>query len=206
MSLIDTIKVDTDKIDIYNTVRELAVQQNGAQQIVPIGALANNVEYDNQRNIKTILGDFGLDENSIAQQLHENENILNAQVPIVESHTERLNNLENSVANIEPYIAGIPTIKEKAAQVFTERFNNKRFSTSNIAWNNTDVTLQQVLGPLLNFPNGLSTLRDWIQSVETRLNNINESGLFSVDLTEIESRISTLESKVAALESNSEND
>lgn len=205
MSLINTIKVDTDKIDIYSTVRELTVQQNGAQQTVPIGALANNIEYDNQRNIKTILGDFGLDENSIAQQLHENENILNAQVPIVESHTERLNNLENSVANIEPHIAGIPTIKEKAAQVFTERFNNKRFSTSNIAWNNTDVTLQQVLGPLLNFPNGLSTLRDWIQSVETRLSNMNES-LSSIDLTEIESRISTLESKVAALEADSEND
>lgn len=205
MSLIDTIKVDTDKIDIYNTVRELAVQQNGAQQIVSIGALANNVEYDNQRNIKTILGDFGLDENSIAQQLHENENILNTQVPIVESHTERLNNLENSVANIEPYIAGIPTIKEKAAQVFTERFNNQRFSTNNIAWNNTNITLQQVLGPLLNFPNGLSTLRDWIQSVETRLSNINRD-LSSVDFTEIESRISTLESKVAALEANSEND
>lgn len=44
MSLIDTIKVDTDKIDIYNTVRELTVQQNGIQQIVPIGALANNIE------------------------------------------------------------------------------------------------------------------------------------------------------------------
>lgn len=44
MSLIDTIKVDTDKIDIYNTVRELTVQQNGTQQTVPIGALANNIE------------------------------------------------------------------------------------------------------------------------------------------------------------------
>ena len=155
MSLIDTIKVDTDKIDIYNTVRELTVQQNGTQQTVPIGALANNIEYDNQRNIKTILGNFELNENSIAQQLHENENILNAQVPLVESLIERLNTLENSVANIEPYIAGIPTIKEKAAQVFSERFNNKRFSTNNIAWNNTNITLQQVLGPLLNFPSGL---------------------------------------------------
>lgn len=205
MSLINTIKVDTEKIDIYNTVRELTVQQNGTQQTVPIGALANNIEYDNQRSIKTILGNFELNENSIAQQLHENENILNAQVPLVESHTERLNTLENSVANIEPYIAGIPTIKEKATQVFNERFNNKRFSTNNIAWNNTNITLQQVLGPLLNFPNGFSTLRDWIQSVEIRLSNINE-GLSSIDLTEIESRISTLESKVAALEANSEND
>lgn len=113
MSLIDTIKVNTDKIDIYNTVRELTVQQNGTQQTVPIGALANNIEYDNQRNIKTILGNFELNENSIAQQLHENENILNAQAPLIESHTERLNTLENSVANIEPYIAGIPTIKKK---------------------------------------------------------------------------------------------
>ena len=58
MSLIDTIKVDTDKIDIYNTVRELTVQQNGTQQTVPIWALANNIEYDNQINIKTILGNF----------------------------------------------------------------------------------------------------------------------------------------------------
>lgn len=103
-------------------------------------------------------------------------------------------------------VVSVADIYSKAEQVFNDKFNNKKFTTSNVSWDGRTTTLRDVLGDLLNYPGGVETLRGWIERVENLLNNINGSGSSSVDLTEIESRISTLESKVAALEANSDND
>lgn len=57
--------------------------------------------------------------------------------------------------------------------------NATKITINNILWNNgwregqnVNLTLQQVLGNLINFPGGVDSLRDWIESVETRLSKI----------------------------------
>lgn len=77
-------------------------------------------------------------------------------------------------------VVSVADIYSKAEQVFNDKFNNKKFTTSNVSWDGRTTTLRDVLGDLLNYPGGVETLRDWIERTE--------------------SKISTLESKIAMLE------
>lgn len=154
-------------------------QENEEDKNVPIGTTVDLVDYDQEHSLKDILGDCeDLINNSttIIEKMTSTENDLTDCKEDLSELKQTINNISVLVQNLSDRLNNIPDVSQKAKEVFQEELIKTRIATSNILWNNgwnegqqIDLTLREVLGDLLNFPGGVSNLRQWMESVQTRL-------------------------------------
>lgn len=154
-------------------------EESEEEEVYEIGVTTDEVDYKTQeealKSLTEVLGEFGTEEAPIKNQLEEIKQTLDEYNISIIENTENISNIQRKIEEeIVPGLVG--NVEELVDNRIDEKINEKNYLSSDIGWESgSQHNLREVLGNLINFPNQATSLRDWIESIENRLNEIENT-------------------------------
>ncbi len=158
---------------------KLNIQGSPSVDDYSFGVNSEDVDYqidsNHTKNVREILGEFEIGDNSIKEELNINkqhiENLANQMTSIEQNFSV----MQDKFTQVEPKLDTLVNLENNINNTVEKKINQKNFSTDNIIWTDgIPISLHKILGNLRNLPGGVSTLRDWIEKVSTRQDGSNQ--------------------------------
>ncbi len=160
---------------------KLNIQGSPSVDDYSFGVNSEDVDYqidsNHTKNVREILGEFEIGDNSIKEELNINkqhiENLANQMASIEQDFSV----MQHKFIQVEPKLDTLINLENNINNTVEKKINQKNFSTDNIIWTDgVPISLHKILGNLRNLPGGVSTLRDWIEKVSTGQGGSNQDG------------------------------
>lgn len=151
---------------------KLNIQGSPSVDDYSFGVNSEDVDYqidsNHTKNVREILGEFEIGDNSIKEELNINkqhiENLANQMTSIEQNFSV----MQDKLTQVEPKLDTLINLENNINNTVEKKINQKNFSTDNIIWTDgIPISLHKILGNLRNLPGDVSTLRDWIEKVST---------------------------------------
>ena len=168
-NIITQIKVKTDDVI--------------SEESIPIGTSANYVDYEGS-SLQNILG-TGLDPNHpIKEQLDELHATVQENKNTIQEMNQSYGTAKKIINKMDALSQQITDIQNNTADEITHQLNQRIFTTNDIRYQiNSNKTLQQTLGNLINFPLNALNFRDCLEKIVNRLGGEGGEGGGSNSLT-----------------------
>lgn len=149
---------------------KLNIQGSPSVDDYSFGVNSEDVDYqidsNHTKNIREILGEFEIGDNSIKEELNINKQYIENLANQMTSIEQDFSVMQDKFTQVEPKLDTLVNLENNINSTVEKKINQKNFSTDNIIWTDgIPISLHKILGNLRNLPGGVSTLRDWIEKV-----------------------------------------
>lgn len=160
---------------------KLNIQGSPSVDDYSFGVNSEDVDYqidsNHTKNVREILGEFEIGDNSIKEELNINKQHIENLANQMSSIEQNFSTMQDKFTQVEPKLDTLINLENNINNTVEKKINQKNFSTDNIIWTDgVPISLHKILGNLRNLPGGVSTLRDWIEKVSTGQGRSNQDG------------------------------
>lgn len=160
---------------------KLNIQGSPSVDDYSFGVNSEDVDYqidsNHTKNVREILGEFEIGDNSIKEELNINKQHIENLANQMSSIEQDFSVMQDKFTQVEPKLDTLINLENNINNTVEKKINQKNFSTDNIIWTDgIPISLHKILGNLRNLPGGVSTLRDWIEKVSTGQGGSDQDG------------------------------